>query len=301
MQDRASAEKWDDVRVFLAAYRARSLGLAAARLKLDTSTLSRRIAAFEQQIGTRLFERSREGLLPTRSAEQIFAAAEAMETAHARLSRDASDVEQRAEGTVRLTVDPGIAEGFVVPALPRFRAEHPAVEIELDASPLPRDLARREADIAVRSTKVVGAELIATKLASASWLPLGSPELIADLGVLASWAAAPWVIWDRDMTGFPPAQWVARHAGKAPIPLKTSHFASQIVAAQSGLGLALLPSPYIKLRGLRQARANKALRDATQEWPKSEVWLVSHRVLRDVPRVAAVWNFLAREMRGFSD
>ena len=145
MQD-LEPSRWDDVRIFLTAYRLLSLGMAASRLGVDTSTVGRRIAAFERQVGVQLFERSREGLRPTSAAEQIFEAAEAMEAAHARLARDASGVDEAAEGTVRLTLDPGTAEFFVVPALPRLRAKHPHIELELDASALPRDLRRREAD-----------------------------------------------------------------------------------------------------------------------------------------------------------
>ncbi len=296
MQDQQPG-RWDDVRIFLAAYRLLSLGMAASRLGVDTSTVSRRIAAFEEHLGARLFERSREGLLRTKVAEQVFEAAEAMETAHARLSRDASDVEAIAEGTVRLTVDPGIAESFVVPSLARFRAKYPRVDIELDASPLPRDLGRREADLALRSTKITGADLVATKVGAESWIALGSSALVSRLGSLSTWESAPWITWDRDMASFPPAQWVARHAGKAETPLRTSHFASQIAAAVAGVGLALLPAPYARIRKLERPRPTKALAGSAKEWPKSELWLVGHRVLRDVPRVAALWSFLLDEMR----
>jgi len=296
MQDQGPG-RWDDVRIFLAAYRLLSLGMAASRLGVDTSTVSRRISAFEEHLGVRLFERSREGLLRTKTAEQIFEAAEVMETANARLARDASHVEARAEGTVRLTVDPGVAESFVVPSLARFRAKHPRVDVEIDASPLPRDLARREADIALRSTKIGGAELVTTKVASETWTALGAPALVNRLGSLSTWDAAPWVTWDRDMAGFPPAQWVARHAGKAETPLRTSHFASQVAGAEAGVGLALLPAPYAKIRKLERPRTTKALAGSVDEWPKSELWLVGHRVLRDVPRVAALWSFLLEEIR----
>lgn len=296
MQDQESG-RWDDVRIFLAAYRLKSLGMAASRLGVDTSTVSRRIAAFEEQLNVRLFERSREGLLPTRAAEQVFEAAEAMETAHARLARDASGVEASAEGTVRLTVDPGTAEAYVVPALPRFRSEHPRVDIELDASPLPRNLARREADLALRSTKIAGADLVATKVVSTEWIPAGSPALVNKLGALSSWDAAPWIMWDRDMSGFPPAQWMTKHANKAAVPLRTSHFASQVAAVAAGLGLALVPAPYARLQKFARARSVKALAASLEELPKSELWLVGHRIMRDVPRVNAVWTFLMEEMR----
>jgi DNA-binding transcriptional LysR family regulator len=220
-----------------------------------------------------------------------------METAHAQLTRDASDVETLAEGTVRLTVDPGVAEAIVAPALVRLRAAHPRVDVELDASPLPRDLSRREADLALRTTKVSGADLVMTKLSTQRWLALGGEGLVDRLGTLAAWADAPWITWDRDMTGFAPAQWIARHAGKASVPLRTSHFASQIAAAEAGLGLALLPAMYTRLRRLHAVKFKRGLAAAADEWPTSEMWLVSHRIVRHVPRVAAVWSFLLAELR----
>jgi len=296
MQDQETG-RWDDVRVFLAAYRLLSVGQAATRLGVDTSTVSRRVAAFERQLGVKLFERTREGLLRTRAAEQVFEAAEAMETAQARLSRDASDLESQAEGTVRLTLDPGLAEYFVAPALKRFRARHPRIDLELDASPLPRDLRRREADLALRSSKIEGAELVATKLSAGTWVPVGSRALVRSLGPLASWEAAPWIGWDRDMASFPAAQWLARHAPRAEVPLRTSHFASQVAAAEAGLGLALIPDVYALRRRLERARTGRPLAESVAALPRGELWLVGHRVLRDVPRVAAVWAFLVEELR----
>ncbi|WP_437574889.1 LysR family transcriptional regulator [Sorangium sp. So ce887] len=296
MQDQES-ERWDDVRVFLEAYRLLSLGMAASRLGVDTSTVSRRLAALERRLGVRLFARSREGLLRTVAAEQLFEAAEAMEAAHARLSRDASSVEANAEGTVRLTLDPGLAEFFVAPALARFRAKHPRIDLELDASPIPRDLRRREADLALRSSKLAGSDLVTTKISVETWMAVGAPTLIGRLGALSSWDAAPWITWDRDMSSYAPAQWIAKHAPRAPTPLRTSHFASQIVAAEAGLGLALLPAPYARRPTLERARTTRALAASVESWPRSELWLVAPRILRDVPRVAAVWTFLVEEMR----
>jgi DNA-binding transcriptional LysR family regulator len=291
MQD----QNWDDARIFLAAYRLGGLGLAAGRLGVDTSTVSRRLAAFEARLGVPLFERTREGLRRTRAAEQLFEAAEAMEAAHARLARDASDVEASAEGTVRLTVDPGLAEFFIAPALPRLRAKHPRLVLELDASALPRDLARREADLALRSTAVTGAELVTTRISVAPWQPAGAPALVAELGPLASFADAPWLAWDHDMAGFAPARWLARHAAKAKIPLRTSHFASQLAAAVAGVGLALVPEPFVARLGLARVRTTRAL--AAVALPRTELWLIAPRPLRDVPRVAAVWTFLVDELR----
>lgn len=98
--------KWEDVRIFLAAYRERALGPTGVRLAIDASTVSRRIVALEESLGARLFDRTREGLLPTRAAELLLPSAESMEAAHTRLSRDVSGFEREAEGVVRLSVAP---------------------------------------------------------------------------------------------------------------------------------------------------------------------------------------------------
>lgn len=289
--------RWDDIPIFLAAYRNKSLGAAATRLGLDTSTVSRRLVALEEALGLRLFERTREGLLHTRAAERLLAAAEAMEAAHARLTRDISDVEADAEGIVRVSVAPGMADDFIAPLLVRLRRKHPKIVLELDASTQARDLTRHEADLALRSVQPRGAELVTTKLGSGRWIPAGSAQLVKQLQKVESWNDCPWITWDRDWASFAPTRWVAQHASKAEIVLRTSHFSSQLVAAQSSLGVALVPEPYLHRRKLQPVTFARALEASVEAAPVDDLWLIGHRILRDVPRVAAVWNFLAEELR----
>src|SRR4051812_22279787 len=139
--------RWDDVRIFLEVHRRGTLAAAAGRLGMDTSTVSRRLAALEADLGMKLFDRTRGGLAPAPAAERVIAAAEAMEAAHARLTRDALDVETAPEGVVRLSTAPGISSVFIAPALVRLRKRCPKLTIELDAVVQSRDLTRHEADL----------------------------------------------------------------------------------------------------------------------------------------------------------
>ena len=262
-QDPAPA-RWDDTRIFLAAYRHKSLGTAASRLGLDISTVSRRLVALEAALGTPLFERTREGLVATAAANRVHAAAEAMESSHRRFTREASEIETRAEGIVRLSVAPGMADAFIAPTLARLHARHPRIELELDASEAVRDLSRHEADLAIRSVRPHGAELVTCKLVTGSWLPVGAPELVRRLDRLAAWSDAPWITWDHDFVSFPPARWITRHAPRAQIVLRTSHLASQLTAAEIGLGLALVPQPYIPTRKLGLANHARALASSVE-------------------------------------
>lgn len=296
MQDPNGA-RWDDVRVFLAVRRHGTLGQAGVKLGLDTSTVSRRLSALEASLGVRLFERAREGLTATHAGERLLPAAEAMEVAYGQLSRDASGIEAEAEGVVRVSAAPGIADLFVVPALVKLRARHPKIRIELDASARVLDLTRREADLAVRSVAPRGAELIVTKLMTARWVAVTSPELAASLGRVRSWDDVPWATWDTDFASFGPARWIARHVPKGEIVLRTSHFASQLSAAASGLCAILAPEPYLQARGLVPLGVARGLGASAADWPSDTLWLVGHRPQRDVPRVAAVWTFLIETLR----
>jgi DNA-binding transcriptional LysR family regulator len=293
------APRWDDVQLFLALYRERTLAGAAEEVGLDPSTLSRRLASLEETLGARLFDRTREGLVPSEAAELLLAAAEEMAGAHARFARDASSFEREAEGTVRLSVPPGLAEAFVGPALVRLRRKHPRIQIELDASLHFVDLTRREADLAIRTRRPQTGDLVSLKLGERRWTPLQSARSAKGQRPISDWGELPWIGWGDDMASFPPAKWVTGEVPRSAIVLRTSHFTTQVAAVEAGLGVALLPPAYRRVAGLVPVRHAAALAASVDDLPTNETWLVGHRALRAVPRVAAVWAFLVEEFARF--
>jgi DNA-binding transcriptional LysR family regulator len=281
------------VRLFLALYRERTLAEAGTNVGLDASTLSRRLVALEQALGARLFDRTRDGLLPTEAAEVLLPAAEEMAAAHNRFSRNASAFERQTEGTVRLSVPPGLAEAFVAPALVRLRARYPRIQIELDATVRFVDLTRREADLAIRTRRPQAGDLVSVKIGERRWVPMLARDLARKRRPLADWGDLPWIGWGEDLAGFPPAQWLARHVPAGAVVLRTSQVTTQMAAVQAGLGAALFPPAYARVANLRPVRAAPALAHSLNALPSNETWLVGHRALRDVPRIAAVWSVLA--------
>lgn len=289
--------KWDDVRLFLAAMRERTLAGAAAKLGVDASTVSRRLAAFEEATGAPLFDRTREGLAPTAAAEQLVTAAEDMEAAAFRVARAADGWEAAPEGLVRITCFPGFADAFVVPLFPALVKAYPRLRISLDTSIELADLSRREADMALRLLRPTSGDLVVTKLTSLRYAILASPsaatKLPRDLSDL------PWIGWGPTPGENPLTHWLSRFApGAAPV-LATSSIAAQLAAVEGGMGVALVPRVYIALRGLVEVRLTGPHRAAAEALPEMPVWLVGHRALRSVPRIAVVWNHLldgARQM-----
>src|SRR5882762_860544 len=80
---------WDAVRFFLELARAKTLARAARRLRVDYTTVGRRVSAFERDLGAKPFERTPDGFVLTDAGESVRAAAEQME-------QSAVAVEQRA-------------------------------------------------------------------------------------------------------------------------------------------------------------------------------------------------------------
>ncbi len=220
-----------------------------------------------------------------------------MEAAHGRFARDASGLEREAEGVVRLSVIPGVADAFLGPALARLRAKHPRIRIELDASVRQLDLTRREADLAIRMIRPQSGELVMLKLGASPWTPMFGRALATERAPVKRWEDVAWIAWGEDLAAIPPALWLSKHVPSADLVLRTSHIAAQVAAVEAGLGAALLPSSYLRVSAIASLPFAKSLRASAGELPLNETWIVGHRALRGVPRVAAVWDFLVEEFQ----
>ncbi len=284
--------RWDDLQLFLALMRERSLARAGARLEVDPSTVSRRLAGLEAQLSLRLFDRTREGLAPTAYAERLFPDAEAMEASARSLVAGAESFERTVEGKVRISVPPGLADAFVVPVLPALLAAHPGLTIELDARIGAVDLSRREADLALRSIRREGADLVQKRVVVTRPVVAGSPARAKALGRLRSWSEVPFVAWGDELAHLPQARWLKDHAPGARIVMIASSMPTQLAAAVLGLGLVVIPRPYLDVFPLAEVTLTRELASSLATMPDDELWLVAHRALRQVPRVDAVWRFL---------
>jgi DNA-binding transcriptional LysR family regulator len=93
----------------------------------------------------------------------------------------------------------------------------------------------------------------------------------------------------------PDAMWLKAHGPAVSPSFRTSHFTSQLAAAKAGLGIVLASAPF-KTLGLVEVAHARALDAAWAALPVGTLWLVGHRALRNVPRVAAVWSFILESL-----
>lgn len=292
------AERWHDIPLFLACMRGGSLTSGSKHVGLDVSTASRRLAALEAALGLPLFERTRSGLLPTDAARALLPAAEEAERGMAHLVAAAGAWEAAAEGVVRIATAPGIADTFLPPVLATLRTRHPGLAFEVEAAVRTVDLGRNEADLALRSIRPEEGDLVVRKLLTARWVVAGSQALSRSVGCVQQWNDVPWISWGADLGQFHASQWVLRNAPGATPALRTSHFGTQLAAARAGMGVLLVPVPYLAHHDLVPILYADALGPSAAEWPQDPLYLVAHRAMRHDPRVAVVWDALVEHLRG---
>jgi DNA-binding transcriptional LysR family regulator len=138
-----------------------------------------------------------------------------------------------------------------------------------------------------------------TRIRDVAWVVAATPDLAGKLGTLRRWTDAPWIGWGERLSSITPARWLARHVAREPA-LRSDSLRVQIAAVTSGIGIGLLPEPGLGHFGLTPVRLGPALRADTAELPTDVLYLVTHRALRDVPRVRVVWELLLEELAGRS-
>jgi DNA-binding transcriptional LysR family regulator len=284
--------RWDDVRLFLALCRSSTVGAAATSLGVDASTVSRRLVALEATLGASLFDRGRDGVAATKAAEDLLLVAEEMELVMQRFTSAAEGLEREVSGLVRITCPADVAEVLLTPIFHELFARHPGLRIEVEPGEAVLDLARREADIALRVVHPTSGDLIVTRLTTARWVAVAKPALARSLGTVRSFSDVAWIGWGDRFAHVPAARWLQKHVtNKAPI-VRSDSLRVQLATVAAGVGVALVPEPSVAWFGLVPIKLAASLRAAAGEWPVDELFLVTHRALRDVPRVRAVWDLI---------
>lgn len=284
--------RWDDLRFILALAREQSLKAAARSLGVNATTVGRRLESFEESVEAHLFDRTPDGVLPTAALEGLLPQALEVERAAAEFARALAGLEREPEGVVRVTAPPGIAQLFLAPALAEFHERFPKIRLELDASIGYADLTRREADIALRAVRPDAGDLVAVKLGAAGSTMLASPAYAAELGRLQDAKRARYIDYGRDLSGLRSSQWIAAEVGASRVVLRSNDMRSQLEAAARGLGVVVNSLIVAEPAGLVEVDLAPKLRRSLQSIPHDALWLVGHRALRQVPRIAAVWDFL---------
>jgi len=159
---------WDDIRVFLHVGRANSLTAASKQLKMDPSTLGRRITRLEEQMSVRLFVKTPQGYDLTPAGQRLMDHASEMELSSLSVQEIATGTSDQLSGVIRIGAPDGSANFLLPEVCAEISKENPDLEIQILAIPRVLNLSKREADMAITVSPPRAGRLMVQKVADYS-------------------------------------------------------------------------------------------------------------------------------------
>jgi len=282
------AFEWDDLRIFLAVLRGRSINAAAKLLGSSRSTVSRRLQAMEDQIAIKLFVRNPEGFVLTEVGEAMVARAERVESEILSMEREVFGRDAGLAGPIRISMFPQVAQSLVMPYIAQFAELYPDIEIELNASFEKADLTRRGADIAIRFQQKPDAHLVGHRLPDFARAIYATQDYIERHNFTGPNTNAQWVGWaDKESVAAWNSDSPFSHCKIHHVVLEpTAH----LKAIKCGLGFSDLmcfvaeqENDLVRIPGQGAVQVNPA-------------WIVTHPDLVSTERVRVCVRFLLEAM-----
>jgi DNA-binding transcriptional LysR family regulator len=269
---------WEDLHFFLVLAQRGAVRPAGLALGVSHTTVARRVEALEETLATRLFDRHRDGFVLTEDGRQLMATASRIAEEVARVSRDLSGRDGRLEGLVRITCGDEFMAAWILEALTPWCGAHPGVDLCIHTDFRLFDLAKGEADLALRVV-ATGARppdhLVGTVVA-----PLTVANYVATEHAARLSPGQPQARW-LGFTDPRPARALLISGSYPDLPVWGAFSTLDLVvrAVRAGLGLAMLPTYVADPDPLLQRLPQADLRTV------ADIWLLHHPDLRGNARV----------------
>ncbi len=280
---------WDDLKYYLAVARNKSLSEAARGLHVSPSTVSRRIDALEQALGTRLFSRRQDGYDLNEAGANLLSTAEQAEAHLLWLERGAAKSEAETAGIVRLVMPELLGQYLIIPQLGPLQRQYPEIQLEVVTDVRPSPLTKREADIVIRLNRPTQGDYTVQRIGQLSQSLYASSEYLKEVGIPAQASDLSHhrlIGWDSELAYLPLARWLEERPNLPAIYIRTGNFHAQLMAVKAHLGVAALPRFAAERFSLQRVFAD--------ETPlQSEIWLIKQSDSRRLKRVNIVANYIA--------
>ena len=238
-----------DLDTLMVVIRFGSFAAAARELNVDPSSISRTVAALEEELGTRLFQRSTRQLAVTEAGAVLAQRLGPLLEELQEIRDTATESSARVQGTLRVTVSNTFGQQRIVPLLPAFCREHPALDLDLILSDAIVDLVAERIDVAVRLGALHDSSLVAVPLLKTRYRVVASPAWLRQRGAPL---AAPQELQDCDCLAFSMPEfrerWLFRSSeggAKLAVTIKPRVLMTNGLALRevtlAGLGASLLP------------------------------------------------------------
>ncbi len=273
------ADDWDDLRFVLAVAEEGTVSGAARRLGVNHATVLRRVAQFEERVGSILFDKTPRGYVLPTDRTRIIDAVREVDRAVQLVHRLITGARAPLSGDVRITSTDSFCQILLPPLLARISAIAPGLRAILVSSNAYVDLGRSQADVTVRPTVRLPEELTGTRAAVLAFAVYGP----------AGTAPPPhqWLTLTGQLERTLPARWMAENVAADLLGDGADSFLTVHALAVLGRGLAILPCFL--------GDADDRLQRVEGRMPPMsvDIWVASHTDLAQVPRIALMRRLLS--------
>lgn len=281
---------WDDLKFFLEVARTRKASVAAKRLAVDYTTVSRRISSLEVSLGTLLFEKSRtSGFVLTPEGQRLLGYAESIESTLHMACEQVSGSGVALSGHVRMGCTEGFGSFFVTPQLSHFVDTYPAISV--DILPLPHfiSLSKREADIVIALERPEHGPYVCCKLCDYKLQLYATQDYLDQHPPIrkpADLAEHPFISYVDDLAFSSELLYLANVVPGASASLRSTSVIAQYVAAQQGRSMAILPC----FLAAQDPRLLPVLGE--QIAITRQFWMYCREDLRKLKRITLLWDYI---------
>ena len=231
---------WDNLRYVLMVANKGSVAAAARELEVNRTTVLRRINAFQENLNCRIFNRGKSGYALTPEAEKMITAAREVENTLFNMQRQIAGHELKLEGELRVTTTDSFMFSLLGSPLASFRQKHPHIVVDILVTNSLLDLNRRDADIAIRPTMQPDAKLIGRRLCDVEFGVYAAPGYLPEINRKDVFSAR-WIGFADSLLATPLGTWFENTIDSQRVCMRCDSFVALRTAAESGIGLALLP------------------------------------------------------------
>jgi DNA-binding transcriptional LysR family regulator len=266
-----------------------SLVKAARALDVHHATAFRRLAELDRRAGTPMFNRRREGYVPTAAARGLIASARRLRSAFREFDAQLSETDRTMAEPLRVTTSDGLASGFFAPLLRAFGDAHPAIVVELIVENRVLSVPEHEVDVALRPAREVSGDMVCRRIATIGYSLYASREYVRRHGSLDAsmldFSAHAICAYSEDVSYFTTARWLQRHATRARVVSRCNSLTAMQSMARAGMCIAALPCV------VGNGDADLIALLPPIHAMETSLWICTHRRLRKASRVRAFLDF----------
>lgn len=284
-------QDWDDLRFFLAVARKGTVSGAAKQLAVNYSTVIRRINHLEEKAGTALFDRQPAGYELTPEGEDLLNNAHQIESEFENLERRIYCKDDRLSGTIRIDTTDHLA-ALLMDDYAKFCKAHPDIELQIMTNLEEINLAKREADIAIRFTNSPPEQLESRRVCDVDANIYASKQLLEEFEKKGQMTDYPWIGWDQNDAGGITARFIENFLPEGvSLGCRVNSGISLNNALRSGLGIG-----YMWCFVAEQYEELVKAFPHTENFPMG-LWILLHKDMTKTRRLQVFIDFIDQALK----